>query len=715
MQSVKLGGKTHALGNRIGKGGEGEVYVLQHRPDQAVKIYNESLRGRREPKVRAMISSALAAKTDIVAFPAEIVTDLHGGFIGFVMRLVAGYRPVHELYSPKSRKLHYPKADYRFLVRAALNIARAVGKVHQAGCIVGDFNHSGVLVSNDATVALIDADSFQFTVNGRSYPCVVGVPDFTSPELHGLDLSTVSRTKAHDNFGLAVAIFHLLAMGKHPYAGRFAGKDLTMSEAIAQNRFAFSLRRSAETRTGPPPGSITLKDFPPSIAQGFEAAFGLNPMARPDAATWVSLLKELEASLNHCSTIKTHYYPSAAGKCVWCRLATQSGVDMFPDLLGFDIPSTTGGSFEVEQILAQMKAVVLPQPNNLIPKWNGVPVANSVAVAAAKLSLMKRRAVGLVAIIIAVVGFIFAMAGVLLWSGLAIFGIFKFFSVAVDQEPLNKAYADADGHARQAELTFLQRIGLIELYGVRDDLENWVAAYSQLDAEVGRELLQLRTTREFRRREAYLDRFSIRNGRIKGIGPAKTSILASFGVETAADINANALRAIPGIGEVLTAELIAWRSWHEAHFRYNPVPDASDVLAENMVRSAAAAKRTELQSKVRSGLVALQSGPRRLAASARTADLPLMHALGERANAAQSFRVLGLAVPTTAPISIAKKQPAAATPKVVSHGTPTTHSGAPLCPKCGSPMLRRTARQGGYTGRMFWGCSRYPSCTGIRN
>jgi DNA-binding helix-hairpin-helix protein with protein kinase domain len=253
MQSVKIAGKAHALGKRIGKGGEGEVYALESVPDRAVKIYKEILRGRREPKVRAMINGALATKSDLVAFPAEIVTDLKGSFTGFVMRLVTGFQPMHELYSPKSRKLHYPKADYRFLIHAALNVARAVGQVHHTGCVIGDFNHSGVLVSRDATVALIDADSFQFTINGRSYPCVVGVPDFTPPELHGVDLSTVTRTKAHDHFGLAVAIFQLLAMGKHPYAGVFAGKDLTMSEAIAQHRFAFSLSRSAETRTTPPP------------------------------------------------------------------------------------------------------------------------------------------------------------------------------------------------------------------------------------------------------------------------------------------------------------------------------------------------------------------------------------------------------------------------------------------------------------------------------
>lgn len=36
------------------------------------------------------------------------------------------------------------------------------------------------------------------------------------------------------------------------------------------------------------------------------------------------------------------------------------------------------------------------------------------------------------------------------------------------------------------------------------------------------------------------------------------------------------------------------------------------------------------------------------------------------------------------------------------------------CPKCGSPMVRRTSRKGPNAGGAFWGCSRYPACRGTR-
>lgn len=37
---------------------------------------------------------------------------------------------------------------------------------------------------------------------------------------------------------------------------------------------------------------------------------------------------------------------------------------------------------------------------------------------------------------------------------------------------------------------------------------------------------------------------------------------------------------------------------------------------------------------------------------------------------------------------------------------------APTCPRCGSAMARRTARQGAQIGTAFWGCTAYPRCRG---
>jgi len=41
-------------------------------------------------------------------------------------------------------------------------------------------------------------------------------------------------------------------------------------------------------------------------------------------------------------------------------------------------------------------------------------------------------------------------------------------------------------------------------------------------------------------------------------------------------------------------------------------------------------------------------------------------------------------------------------------------TGIPACPKCGSPMVLRTAKRGSHPGTQFWGCPNYPRCRGVR-
>lgn len=44
-----------------------------------------------------------------------------------------------------------------------------------------------------------------------------------------------------------------------------------------------------------------------------------------------------------------------------------------------------------------------------------------------------------------------------------------------------------------------------------------------------------------------------------------------------------------------------------------------------------------------------------------------------------------------------------------------TGAEVPLCPKCGQPMVLRTAqKEGPHQGSQFWGCVNYPRCRGIR-
>ncbi|PTW45711.1 topoisomerase DNA-binding C4 zinc finger domain-containing protein [Rhodovulum kholense] len=717
MREIVVGTSRFQLGEKIGGGGEGEVFVVTGRAGQAVKIYGAAIRAARESKVRAMVHGGLAAKTDLVAYPGEVATDVNGQFLGFLMRLVSGYRPLHELYSPKSRQHHFPKADYRFVVRAALNVARAVGKVHQTGCVIGDLNHSGVLVAQDATVALIDADSFQFNLNGKTYPCLVGVEDFTPPELHGINLGTVTRTLQHDNFGLAVAIFHLLFMGRHPYAGVYKGPDLSMGASIAQNRFAFSVLRRSETQTSPPPGALTLDLFPSSVSSAFERAFGLNTSSRPNAAEWVDVLTKLEGALSRCGKVKSHFYPVNAKGCAWCSRAARSGFDMFPDLSSVS-PNILTDVSGTEEAIREILAFRFPTASEVLSLSVSVPPGPSAALRKAKNAKRGQALKALLMIAGAAAGLTFATPVWFLWFGLAGWGVTILHDRKVSKGAFLSRFEAADGRVQDELDAFMRRGNLTEVIQVRADLDGEIEAYKRIDEDLALELRNLKSTREARQRSAFLDQFQVRRASIPGIGPAKTATLISFGIETAADVNWSAVRAVPGFGDVMTQKLVNWRKTHDAMFRYNPAPNAQDITDERVLRSKYAGMKAKLEASIRSGLTTLRTAKPRLdaLASCVRGESALIQALEERTRVEQDLRLLGVRVPSsTVRLRAAVRSrsvPPPAFRSTIASQVPAFGAvgGSPNCPTCGAPMHRRSGRYG-----QFWGCSRYPSCRGTRN
>ena len=346
LQSVLIDGKKQRLGKRVGRGGEGDVFLLEGNDSIAVKIYTLNSLGDRPEKINAFVQEKLYERATQVAFPIAIVCDsTNGKFIGFTMKMVTNCKPLHELYAPGSRKIHFPKTDYRFLVRTASNIARAVAAVHATSCVIGDINHSGILVSEKALVSLIDADSFQVKASSGNYLCKVGVPEYTPPELQGASLEGVIRSPNHDAFGLAVVVFQLLFMGRHPFVGTVRRGDIPpLYENIKSFRYVYTDLRNVGMDQ--PPGTPSIADFYPDLARYFDKAFGPNgTVSRPTASEWVKLLDELESKLVQCPDNSLHFIPQGGTDCSWCEMERQLGSVLFIPHFDFsnsinEIPST---------------------------------------------------------------------------------------------------------------------------------------------------------------------------------------------------------------------------------------------------------------------------------------------------------------------------------------------------------------------------------------
>lgn len=725
------------VGKRIGKGGEGEVYALTNLPGYAVKAYLPTVVASREAKIRAMVDANLHSSINTVAFPTKVVADRKGSFVGFLMRLVAEHKEIHELQTPSSRLRHFPSADYRFLVRTAINVARVFGQVHAAGCVIGDINQRSILVSQQATVALIDTDSFQVIQKGKQYLCVVGVPEYTPPELQGQSLKSVVRTPDHDAFGLAVAIFQILCMDRHPFSGRFKGAgDMGIEQAIKEFRFAYSMR---DTKMQPPPSTVQMVDLSPKVRQNFELAFSPQCVgSRPTPSQWISALEELEQSLRPCPNNKAHHYSRVAPECPWCRMEQAFGVPMFishdanAHHVKGSISEGVGFSFNIVAIEAILNSLTIPpQIKVAIPAPKITYKASVAAVdAASKKSsdamLRKLGAVGMG--VLAVVLFASGTPPIVpLIAG----GIGLYLALRSDStESLNLQKYKATAEKVRARVQHLQsnspaetveatRAAILEKI---DEYKTLVSDFKNIDTDYN-------ASRRQQQLDAHLSAHGIRGARIPKLTSGDVASLASYGFTTAYDASRRDVQDAHGIGPVKSANIMAWVNQVERKFLFRTDYTAADRAALQTKRDNIISRQQGCADKLSKLVDQLKQQHKQLSDWIGGNDAQLQQFVEELAQAEADLRHFKIAVPVLQPVPpYQPTQPSARRPTAYSSTAGTTRtsfggnynssrtgSSIPSCPVCGSGMRLRTARRGKRAGRQFWGCSRYPTCQGTRN
>ena len=370
-------GRIFDLHEPFRSGGEGAIYEVPHYPNLVAKVYHAQRRTpERIAKLQIMVAHPPVNPTEhlnhpSIAWPTELLRDTATNqLVGFVMPRVRQMLPLSEVYNPRARRQKLPLFSYRYLVRTARNLCAAVQAVHQAGYVIGDLNESNVLVSDQALVTLVDADSFQVRdpETGVVYRSLVGKPEYTPPELQGCSFADVDRQPEHDAFALAVLIFRLLMEGFHPFDGvyRGRGEPPEMGARIRNGYFPY-----ARSRTGiePSPLAPPFEMLHPDLQALFVRCFAeghRNRSVRPRVEDWLEALEGAEDALQQCGQNEQHYYWVHWSGCPWCaRQQALGGRDPFPSRASVSSGQHLGVSGRQQPLPSASATTPAPTPVHL--------------------------------------------------------------------------------------------------------------------------------------------------------------------------------------------------------------------------------------------------------------------------------------------------------------------------------------------------------------
>ncbi len=556
-------------GRELGKGGEGTVYELTSHSDLVLKLYNDPLSKEKIEKLTLMVSVASPEILAYAAWPSALAINDSGAVCGFVMRKLTGYVPLHNVFGPMDRKKMFPDKGYNFLVHVARNLAIAFHKLHEAGIVAGDVNEGNILISRTGMSAFIDCDSFQVKKDEKYFFCEVGVPRYTPPELlRRKTFDKVIRTSNTDNFSLAVLIFQMLFLGRHPFAGRNKTRtDIDEETAIRQHQFAYSLE-NARKKLEPPKDSLPITSLPDNLVALFHRAFEQDD--RPTAAEWVVSLNELLSEMTVCDFSQLHSYPNKLAECPWCAFRKTRGIMYFLDDTYFQANTALN---DIEQFINGFK------PERIAVKKINLPQKPLSEITPAKPDINVIRYNRLrksVSLLLGVAGLAIAFVSPALVVIPLLTAIYTYW-----YSPWIK-YIHKEQNVLSENLNSLEKrkVALIQAYEQPTELEVYsrrqdalmklIGEFRNLPGELAKRKGLLEESLYNEQLEDYLRQFDIKKESIPSIGKAKKEALYNSGIYTAAHLTKLSTVKVPGIGPALAQVLMNWRRQMSGGFVYIP-------------------------------------------------------------------------------------------------------------------------------------------------
>ncbi len=219
----------------FGRGGEGNIHrmlLAENGTNQVVKLYHPHERKPQKAKKIAHMVAHPPALSDpeAIAWPAELLYDEQGNFVGFQMPLARG---AYDLTVLSALKLptrlewtwheRYDRRQVRNLshrARVCYHLAHTVGELHASqNYVLADLKPENIKVQYDGRVSLLDLDSLEIIRAGQMlFPAQKVTAEYSPAEFKGFNWQKNLIPASWDNFSLAV-VFYKILFGLHPYTG----------------------------------------------------------------------------------------------------------------------------------------------------------------------------------------------------------------------------------------------------------------------------------------------------------------------------------------------------------------------------------------------------------------------------------------------------------------------------------------------------------------
>lgn len=291
---TRKGDRVELYDRPVSEGGEGFIYKLKpssssFRPAQLLaKLYRDKTVCN-ENKLLVLRNIFSAGRVKGIAYPKELLYDDDDNCIGFLMLNYSGDSLHQTVFNiDYLRRLSWSRVE---LARLAINILDRFIALHSCDVMMADVNPFNIMVlKGTQDPVFVDVDSYQV---GDRFPCYVSRLEYISPRLNDSDHSNdMFRVIEDEYYAIAVLLFNIFLVGKHPYSRSGAG---SIERNLRNRDFVFPEGYDDRDKMPKGPWQRIWYNLPYNLRKAFYQTFRLGEYSSP--SQWKEIIEEYHNDL----------------------------------------------------------------------------------------------------------------------------------------------------------------------------------------------------------------------------------------------------------------------------------------------------------------------------------------------------------------------------------------------------------------------------------